>query len=125
MTSSGENNGVQISGSARVSAGAIAGGPGAHISMGEARLTISEADLAELRNLLTSVAGQVRQSWNALEDPAGVGELVADAQQEAAREDPDMGRLSRLLHALMAGAGDVTALANAIASVQHVVRAFT
>jgi hypothetical protein len=124
MTSSGDNNGVQISGPARVTAGAIAGGPGARATVGNAGLTVTDADLQELRGLLLPIADQVRELSASLHSPGEVAELVADAQQEAAKDRPDMGRLSRILQALMAGAGDVTALANAVSAVQHVVRAF-
>ena len=124
MTSSSDNNGVQISGSARVTAGAIAGGPGARATVGNADLTVTDADLQELRGLLLSIADQVRESSASLHSPGEAADLVADAQQEAAKDKPDMGRLSRILQALMAGAGDVTALANAVSAVQHVVRAF-
>lgn len=125
MTSGSDNNGVQISGSARVTAGAIAGGPGARATGGHAGPTVTDADLQELRGLLVSIAEQVRESSASLNSPGEVAELAADAQQEAAKDRPDMGRLSRILNALMAGAGDVTALASAVSAVQHVVRAFT
>jgi len=123
MTSS-ENNGVQINGSARVTAGAIAGGPGARATVGHAGLSVTDADLRELRGLLLSIAGQVGESSASLDSPGAVAELVADAQGEAGKDEPDMGRLSRILHALMAGAGDVTVLANAVSAVQHMVSAF-
>ena len=124
MTSSSENNGVQIGGSARVTAGAIAGGPGARATSGNTRLTVTDTDLQELRGLLLSIAGQVRESSASLQGPDEAAALVADAQQEAAKPDPDMGRLSRTLHALLAAAGDVTALATAVSAVQHMVSAF-
>lgn len=124
MTSSSDNNGVQISGSARVTAGAIAGGPGARATVRNAGRTVTDADLQELRGLLLSIADQVRESSAGLHSPGEVAELVADAQQEAAKDRPDMGRLSRILNALLAGAGEVTALANAVSAVEHVVRAF-
>lgn len=124
MTSSSENNGVQIGGSARVTAGAIAGGPGARATSGNTRLTVTDTDLQELRSLLLSIAGQVRESSASLQGPDEAAALAADAQQEAAKPDPDMGRLSRTLHALLAAAGDVTALATAVSAVQHMVSAF-
>jgi hypothetical protein len=107
-----------------VTAGAIAGGPGARATVGNAGPSVTDADLRELRGLLLSIAEQVRESSASLDSPGAVAELVADAQGEAGKDEPDMGRLSRILHALMAGAGDVTVLANAVSAVQHMVSAF-
>lgn len=118
MNYENSNYGVQISGGAQVSAGAIVGGPGATAS--NAGFTAA-ADLAELRELLASLAEQLRVPPPEVEDPDGLTTIVASAQQEASKGRPNMHILSGLLQALMAGAGNVTSLATAISAVQHVI----
>ena len=108
-------SGVQIGGNAEVNARVIAG------SMGSAD---AAADLAELRRLLAWMADQLRVPAPEVADPGVLTTMVASAQQEAAKDQPNMGLLSGLLHALMAGAGNVTALATAITAAQHVVSSF-
>jgi hypothetical protein len=123
MNSENSNYGVQISGGAQVSAGAIVGGPGASATASNAGFTAA-ADLAELRELLASLAEQLRVPPPEVEDPDGLTTIVASAQQEASKGRPNMHILSGLLHALMAGAGNVTSLTTAISAVQHVISNF-
>jgi hypothetical protein len=124
MNSENRNYGVQIGGSAHVSAGAIAGGPGASARTGDVDFTTPAADLTELRELLASLAEQLRVPPPEVEDPDGLKTIVASAQQEASKDRPNIHLLSGLLHALMAGAGNVTSLATAISAVQHVISNF-
>lgn len=124
MNSENRNYGVQISGSGQVNAGAIAGGPGASATAGNVRFAGTAADLAELRGLLASLAEQLRVPPPEADDPDDLQAIVASAQEEASRDQPNMHVLSGLLHALMAGAGNVTSLATAISAVQHVISNF-
>lgn len=121
MSSENTNNGIQISGSAHVSAGAIAGGPHASASARDVGLTSYAAGLEEIRELLASLAQELRVPPAGLTDPQGLNTIVVSARQEAAKERPNMGMLSGLLHALMAGAGNVTSLATAISAAQHAI----
>jgi hypothetical protein len=118
------NGGVQAWGNAQVNAGAIAGGPGARATAGNVTFTAPATALAELRDLLASLAEQLRVPPPEVENPGGLQAIAGSAQQEAAKDRPDMGLLSGLLHALMAGAGNVTALATAISAAQHVISSF-
>jgi hypothetical protein len=124
MSSQNSNYGVQISGSAQVSAGSIAGGPGATASAGDVELSAPAADLTELRELLAALAEQLREPPPGVADPDALGTIVASAQQEAAKNRPNMPLLKGLLQALMAGAGNVTSLTTAISAVQHVISNF-
>lgn len=124
MNSENSNYGVQISGSAQVNAGAIAGGPGASAKSGRVDFTVPAAELTELRELLMSLAEQLRVPPSEVEDAEALKTIVASAQQEAAKDRPNMHLLSGLLRALMAGAGHVTSLATAISAVQHVISTF-
>lgn len=124
MNSENTNYGVQISGSAHVRAGAIAGGPQARASAGDVDFTSPAADLSELRELLASLAEQLRVPPPEVEDADSLRTVVASAQQEASKDRPNMRMLSGLLHALMAGAGNATSLATAISAVQHAISAF-
>jgi hypothetical protein len=116
--------GVQAWGNAQVNAGAVAGGPGASATADNVTFTDPAAGLAELRDLLGSLAEQLRVPPPEVENPGGLQAIVGSAQQEAAKGRPNMGLLSGLLHALMAGAGGVTSLATAITAAQHVISSF-
>ena len=59
-----------------------------------------------------------------VEDPESLNVIVASAQQEASKARPNMHVLHGLLHALMAGAANVTSLTTAISAVQHLVSNF-
>jgi hypothetical protein len=123
--SSDNNYGVQIGGSARVNAGAIAGGPGASASAGDVAFTgPNAAELAELRDLLSDLAELLREPPAGIEDTGGLQQITTAAQQEADKDRPNMHVLSGLMQALMAGAGGVSVLANAITAVQHVIGSF-
>ena len=123
--SSDNNYGVQISGSAHVNAGAIAGGPGASATAGNVEFTgPTSAELAELRDLLAALADLLREPPPGLDDAPGLQHITAAAQQEARKDRPNMHVLGGLLQALMAGAGNVTVLAGAISAVQHLVSGF-
>lgn len=124
MNSQNSNYGVQISGSAQVSAGSIAGGPGATASAGDVQFSAPATDLTELRELLAALAEQLREPPSEVADPAALETIVVSAQQEAAKDRPNLHLLSGLLQALMAGAGNVTSLATAISAVQHVISNF-
>jgi hypothetical protein len=123
--SSDNNYGVQIGGSAHVNAGAIAGGPGASAQAGNVAFTgPTAAELAELRDLLSALAELLREPPPGIQDPQGLQQVTSAAQQEAHKDRPNMHVLSGLLQALMAGAGNVTVLANAISAVQHIISSF-
>ena len=124
MTTENSNYGVQIGGSARVNAGAIAGGPGASATTGDVNATSGRSDLAELRALLAALAEQLRVPPPEVEDPESLNVIVASAQQEASKDRPNMHVLHGLLHALMAGAANVTSLTTAISAVQHLISNF-
>jgi hypothetical protein len=124
MNSENSNYGVQISGSAQVSAGSIAGGPGATASARDVEFSTPPADLTELRELLAALAEQLREPPPDVTDPDALCTIVSSAQQEAAKDRPNMHLLSGLLQALMAGVGNVTSLATAISAVQHVISNF-
>lgn len=125
MSTDNSNYGVQISGAAQVNAGAIAGGPGARAKAGDVAFTGPTAtELAELRDLLSALAELLREPPPGTEDTHGLQQMTAAAQQEAHKDRPNMHVLSGLLQALMAGAGNVTVLANAISAAQHIISSF-
>jgi hypothetical protein len=126
MSADKSNYGVQIGGSAQVNAGAIAGGPGASATAGDVNFAGPTAtDLAELRDLLSGLAELLREQSSEIDDADGLQQITATAQQEARKDRPNMHVLGGLLQALMAGAGNVTVVANAISAIQHIITSFT
>ena len=122
MSGENTNHGVQITGS-HVNAGAIAGGKGASASAHHVNMASDGAGLEDVRDLLAALAEELRTPPPEVTEPEVMTAIVTSAQTEAAKERPNLQTLSRLLRALMNGAGNVASLATAISAVQHAVSA--
>jgi hypothetical protein len=81
------------------------------------------AGLEDVRDLLAALAEELRTPPPEVTEPEVMTAIVTSAQTEAAKERPNLQTLSRLLRALMNGAGNVASLATAISAVQHAVSA--
>jgi hypothetical protein len=120
--SGSDNYGIQVGGSATVNAGAIAVGPGAQAHGSQMNVAGPAADSIEaLREAIAALVEQLRASPPGVEDPAALVQIAESVQVEAAKERPNKGIISGLLGALVAGAGGVATIANAVTAIQHAV----
>jgi hypothetical protein len=120
MTRSADNDGIWIEGSATVNVGAMAAGAGA-TAIGHAQYAAAPADLDELRAALADLVAQLRSGPAGVSDPGSLADVAGSAQREAGKVKPDKRILGGLLQALMAGAANSTAIANAVVAIQHAV----
>jgi hypothetical protein len=122
VTSGSNNYGIQIGGSATVNAGAIAAGPGARAYARDSNVAGPAADSVEaLREAIADLVEQLRASPPGVEYPAALVQIAESVQLEAAKERPNKGMISGLLGAIVAGAGGVATIANAVTAIQHAV----
>ncbi|RRO14705.1 hypothetical protein EIL87_18330 [Saccharopolyspora rhizosphaerae] len=111
------NYGINVSGSGQFNADAVAVGPGARaVSHGNAQ------QVRELQRQVEQLLGELRaaRADGRLEDDEVVrdAEALADA---ADGENPDQGRISRLLSGISSSVGQVGELATAVTNVQGAV----
>lgn len=121
MSSDSTNEGIWIAGEATVNAGAMAAGPMA-VAQGNYHSSLPvPADLAELRGALESLVAELRSAPVGVDDPASLAQVAETVLDETSKERPNKHILGGLLQALLAGVGNVTTLANAVAAIQHAV----
>jgi hypothetical protein len=122
VTAGSDNYGIQIGGNATVNAGAIAAGPGAGAYARDSNVAGPTAGSVEaLQEAIAALIEQLRASPAGLEDPGALVQIAESVQLEAAKERPNKGIISGLLGALVAGAGGVATVANAVTAIQHAV----
>jgi hypothetical protein len=124
VTSGSDNYGIQVGGSATVHAGAIAAGPGARAYARDSNLAGPTADSIEaLREAIAALIEQLRASPPGIDNPGALVQIAESVKLEAAKERPNKGIISRLLGAILAGAGGVATIADAVTAIQHAVSA--
>jgi hypothetical protein len=79
------------------------------------------ADLAELRDALSTLVAQLRTAPAGIDDPEALADVAVSAQREVRKDRPDKRILGGLLQALMAGVGNSATIANAVLAIQHAV----
>jgi hypothetical protein len=120
VTSTSDNDGIRIEGSATVIAGAMAAGPGA-TAIGQTHYAGAPASLDELRAAITALITQLQSAPAGVDDPEALTAMALSAGREAQKGKPDKRILGGLLHALLAGVANSAALANAVVAIQHAV----
>ncbi|KLL09591.1 MULTISPECIES: hypothetical protein [Protofrankia] len=76
---------------------------------------------AATRDVLENLRAALRDNADDLTDPDGMRRATDDLEEELTADAPDRGRISRLLHGLLLGAGTVTAVTTALEGLENTV----
>ena len=115
------NSGISISGGT-VNAGSMAAGDHA-VAYSVSGTADGAQVLAALRASLAELAREVRERSPDLSDPARAESLVGLAEDEAGKEQPNLGLVRGFLEGLGAAVGSVATLGSSVASIVETVSA--